>query len=129
MADQIREADHILIIASPAYRSRAQGHTSADVGRGVQWEARLIREALYRDQHALNRFVPVILPGQTIDGIPDFLASTTTTVYHVREFTVSGAEALLRLLTSQPSEVEPPLGPRPTLPAAHHHTTASPQPT
>ncbi len=128
MADQIRQAYHILVIASPAYRLRAEGHSSPAVGRGVQWEARLIRDAFYRDQHALNRFVPVILPGQTIDGIPDFLAPATTTVYRVREFTVSGADALLRLLTSQPADVEPPLGPQPTLPRRpppHHGATAA----
>lgn len=128
MADQIRQADHILVIASPAYRCRAEGHTGPDVGRGVQWEARLIRDAFYRDQHTLNRFLPIILPGQTIDGIPDFLVPNTTTVYHVREFTLAGAEALLRLLTGQPAEVDPPLGPRPTFPRRpppHHRQPAA----
>jgi tetratricopeptide (TPR) repeat protein len=116
MADQIREADHILVIASPAYRTRAQGQSSPEQGRGVQWEARLIRDAFYRDQSALNRFVPVILPGQTADGVPDFLAPATTTMYYVEQFTVDGAESLLRLLTGQPAEVQPPLGPKPILP-------------
>jgi tetratricopeptide (TPR) repeat protein len=118
MADQVREADHILVIASPAYRDRAQGQTGSQVGRGVQWEARLIRDAFYRDQQALQRFVPVVLPGQTTDGVPDFLAAATCTVYLVREFTVPGAEALVRLLTGQPALREPPLGLRPTLPTS-----------
>jgi TIR domain len=34
MADQIRAADHILIIASPAYKVRAEGRVGADEGRG-----------------------------------------------------------------------------------------------
>jgi hypothetical protein len=116
MAVQIREADHILIVASPAYRVRAEGLSCPDDGRGVQWEARLIRDAFYANQRALNRFVPVILPGQTVEGIPDFLAPATATVYYVLEFTVAGAEELLRLLTSQPSEEQPSLGDRPVLP-------------
>ena len=115
MADEIRQADYIVVVASPAYRASAQGHSGPSIGRGVQWEARLIRDAFYRDPKALNRFVPLILPGQTIDGVPDFLAPTTTTVYHIHDFTVSGAEPLLRLLHAQPSEVEPPLGERPQL--------------
>lgn len=123
MADQIRDADHILIVASPAYRARAQGHSGPQIGRGVQWEARLIRDALYRDQNALNRFVPVILPGQTVEGVPDFLAPATTTVYHVREFTVAAADALLRLLTGRPSEVRPFLGPCPALPSNPANST------
>ena len=40
MADQVREADHILIVASAAYRERAEGRSGPDVGRGVQYEAR-----------------------------------------------------------------------------------------
>ena len=115
MADQIRQADVILVIASPAYRERAEGRSEADVGRGAQWEAGLIREAFYRDQHALHRFVPVILPGQSRDGIPDFLAPLTSTVYWVSDYTVAGMEPLLRLLTSQPGIIEPPLGQVPTL--------------
>ena len=115
MAEQIRDAEHILVIASPTYCARAQGQSSPGIGRGVQWEARLIRDAFYQDQDALNRFVPVVLPGQTIEGVPDFLAPATTTVYHVRDFTVAGAEPLLRLLTGQSYEI-PPLGPRSVLP-------------
>jgi hypothetical protein len=124
MADQIRLADHILVIASAAYRAHAQAYSGPQVGRGVQWEARLIRDAFYRDQHALDRFLPVVLPGQSIDDVPDFLAPATTTVYHISEFTVAGAESLLRLLTDQPEYTAPALGERPVLhshPSPHPH--------
>jgi TIR domain len=47
MANQIREADHILVIASTAYRARAGGQVEVDHGRGVQFEASLIRDAFY----------------------------------------------------------------------------------
>jgi tetratricopeptide (TPR) repeat protein len=117
MADQIREADYILVIASPAYRQRAQGQSGQQAGRGVQWEARLIRDAFYNDPLGVNRFMPVVVPGQTIDGVPDFLAPATTTIYHVDSFTLSGAEALLRVLLDQPIDIEPPLGQQPPLPS------------
>jgi hypothetical protein len=116
MAEEIRLADMILVVASVAYRERAEDRSGPNVGRGVQWEARLIRDAFYGDQQAVGRYVPVILPGQTVDGVPDFLAPNTCTVYHVADFTVEGAESLLRVLTDQPDIVEPPLGQRPTLP-------------
>ena len=99
MAEQIREADFVLVIASPAYRERAEGRSGPAVGRGVQWEARLIRDAFYGDQDALNRYLPVVLPGQNVQGIPDFLAPAITTVYEVSDYTVASAEPLLRLLT------------------------------
>lgn len=34
MADQIRAADHILVIASRAYKTRAEGRAGPDEGRG-----------------------------------------------------------------------------------------------
>jgi len=116
MGKQIREADYILVIASPSYRERAEGRSGPDRGRGVQWEARLIRDAFYADQNAVNRFVPVVLPGQSEAGIPDFLAPASTTYYPVSDFTVEGAEELLRLLTDQPEVIRPPLGAVPLLP-------------
>lgn len=116
MGKQVRTADHVLIVASAAYRRRAENRCVADDGRGVQWEARLIRDAFYRDQQDLNRFVPVVLPGHSVNEVPDFLAPAITTVYHVRDFTVAGAESLLRLLLDQPAEPGPrPLGPVPDL--------------
>jgi hypothetical protein len=59
MLRQIRAARFVLIIASPEYRRRAEGEALASEGRGVQWEARLIREEVYADyKAALNRFLP-----------------------------------------------------------------------
>ncbi len=124
MMDQIRDADHILVIASPAYKSRAQGQAEPDEGRGVQFEARLIRAAFYRDQRALHRFLPVVLPGGSPDDLPDFLTPAIATVYSVRDFTVTGTEELLRLLTGQPAEVAPPLGQVPVLGSRDHTAPA-----
>ncbi|MER5261558.1 SEFIR domain-containing protein [Actinosynnema sp. NPDC002837] len=120
MGDQVRQADHILVVASMAYRERSEGRSAPEVGKGVQWEARLIRDAFYRDQRALDRFVPVVLPGQSTEGVPDFLAPASTTVYTVREYTPTGAEQLLRFLLDQPEEVEPPLGAVPTFGRRDH---------
>jgi hypothetical protein len=115
MGRQLREADYVLVIASATYRRSAEGRGEVYEERGVQWEARLIRDAFYADQHALNRFIPVVLPGQSVDGVPDFLGPATSTVYSVSDFTVEGAEPLLRLLTNQPEFLRPPLGAVPAL--------------
>ncbi|HEY0640981.1 MAG TPA: SEFIR domain-containing protein [Pseudonocardiaceae bacterium] len=113
MADQIRAADVVLCVASEQYRIRAQGQAGPRNGKGVQWEARLIRDAFHAAQDDLQKFVPVVVPGQSIDGVPDFLAPSTTTVYVVDDFTLAGAEKLLRFLLRKPELTELPLGHEP----------------
>ncbi len=116
MLEEVREADFVLVIASPEYRRRAEGRAEPDEGRGVQFEAVLIREALYENRReTMNKFLPVLLPGVSREEIPVFLGPTTATSYQVSEMTPSGIERLLRVLTGQPWEVEPPLGETPVL--------------
>lgn len=116
MLRQIRAARFVLMIASPEYRRRAEGEALAGEGRGVQWEAGLIREEVYADQKAaLNRFLPVVLPGGSVAEIPQWMGPTTTTNYAITDYTVRGAENLLRLLTDQPYETKPSLGSVPVL--------------
>lgn len=117
MGDQLRRCRHVLVIGSPAYKRRAQGEADPDDGRGVQWEAGLIRAVLYEDQRtARRRVIPVVLPGTTVDDLPDWLTPATSTYYRVTDYTVEGAEKLLRFLTDQPYETTPALGTRPHLP-------------
>ena len=52
MTREIRDAEHVLVVASPDYKRRAEGDAEPDEGRGVQWEARLIRERFYPNQEA-----------------------------------------------------------------------------
>ena len=106
-----------MVVASPEYRRRAEGDAGPDEGRGVQWEARLIRDRFYADQDAgLQLVLPVVLPGCSADDLPLWLAPASATHYQVAGYTVAGAEALLRVLTGQPLEIEPGLGAVPYLP-------------
>jgi tetratricopeptide (TPR) repeat protein len=116
MLEQVRDARYVLVVASPAYKRRSDGLAAADEGRGVQFEARLIREFFYRDQDAgVERFLPVLLPGVPVECIPDFLSPTAGMHYRADSMSVAGCEPLLRVLTGQPWEVEPPLGQVPVL--------------
>ncbi|MDQ1739099.1 MAG: hypothetical protein QOE53_751, partial [Pseudonocardiales bacterium] len=115
MTRQVREAEFILVIASPAYRRRAEGDAAFDEGRGVQYEAALLRELVYRDRGgSLDIILPVVLPGCDATDIPIWLNPISTTHYVVADLTVAGSEQLLRTLVGEPepSQVEPPLGPR-----------------
>ena len=117
MTQQVRDAGRVLVVASPEYRRRAEGDAGPDEGRGVQWEARLIRDRFYADQRAgLEEILPVVLPGGSVADIPLWLGRVSTTHYEVTDYTVGGAERLVRVLTGQPLEVAPAVGPVPVLP-------------
>ncbi len=117
MTQQVRDADRVLVVASPAYRRRAEGDAGPAEGRGAQWEAGLIQELFFADQQAgLGRFLPVVLPGCSATDIPLWMRPESATRYEITDFTVAGAKALLRVLTSQPGVIVPPVGPAPFLP-------------
>src|SRR3954465_2643957 len=64
MSEQVRQAQFILAVASPEYRRRAEGRAEAEVGRGVQYEAALLREILYEDRtRSLSRILPGVRRG------------------------------------------------------------------
>jgi hypothetical protein len=129
MREQVRDADFVLCITSPAYRRRSEGTEEPGEGLGVQWEAAFISEEFYRDRVAARqRFLPVLLPGGSTDDIPDFFGPASGTHYQVSSFDRSGIERLLRVLTDQPLEVEPPLGQVPMLPPAGAAAPPAPSP-
>ena len=117
MTREVREADRVLVVVSPGYKRYAEGDAEPAEGRNVQWESRLIRDRFYADQDAgLQAVIPVVLPEYSAADIPLWLGPASATHYVVSEYTVQGAEKLLRLLTGQPGETDPPLGTVPVLP-------------
>ena len=130
MMREIRDADRVLVVVSPEYRRRAEGDAEPTDGRGVQWEARQIREMFYADQDSgLQRVVPVVLPDCSSADIPLWLGPHSVMHYVVSDFTVTGSERLLRLLTDQPWEREPRRGKVPFLPSRETAETATMAPT
>jgi tetratricopeptide (TPR) repeat protein len=107
LTEQVRDADFILVIASPQYRLNAEGDGDPGTGRGVQWEARHIRQRLFDDQQAgLWQILPVVLPQGSASDLPLWLVPASALYYKVNSYTPSGAEMLLRVLTRQPREGE-----------------------
>jgi hypothetical protein len=100
--EHLREADFIVVIASPDYKARADGTAMPHEGRGSQFETAIIRDNLTRDlRRETERVLPVVLPGRSIDEIPMFLNGHSTTRYHVEEFTEAGVADLLAAITGQ----------------------------
>ncbi|WP_018681508.1 SEFIR domain-containing protein [Actinokineospora enzanensis] len=107
--DHLREADFVLVIASPQYKRRAEGRAPWNVGNGAQYEAARIRDQLTRNLHAgTRRFLPVILPGGSVEDIPDFLNAYSTTRYHIDSFTEIGVSGLISAITGKPLNPRPP---------------------
>lgn len=115
--EQLTRADFVLVIASPMCKLVGDGQMDNDSHLGMQWEMSLIREYLQADRATwLRKLLPVVLPGRSVDEIPAFLQPRNVDRYPVTEFTVAGAEELLRVITGQPAYPPPPMGGQVSLP-------------
>lgn len=104
----LREADFVLVIASPMCREVGEGRVDDTRHRGLQSEMGLIREAMHKERSASwQKYLPVVLPGGRLDDLPAFMQPTTFHHFIVTSFTRAGAENLLRTLTRQPAHVRP----------------------
>lgn len=105
------ECEYTLVIASPGYRSMGDERGPNDENLGGRSEAALLRDLIQRDRrHWIERILPVVLPGRSIDEIPDFLQPNAATRYEVTEMSLRGIDDLYRTLTGQPRHVPPVLG-------------------
>ncbi|GAA2395439.1 hypothetical protein GCM10010170_110200 [Dactylosporangium salmoneum] len=117
MTEQVREADYVLVMASPAYRDRAENRGDPAAGRGVRWESRLLQELLFADPDGgFRKVLPVVLPGRSVDELPAWVQPMAGHTYRVAAIAPAGLEELLRVLTGQPLHPEPALGDVPVLP-------------
>jgi nucleoside phosphorylase/tetratricopeptide (TPR) repeat protein len=97
MRQEMETADVILVIASPAYKRRAE-NPEADPSVGVAFEARLLRiELAYASTNESQRILPVLLPGSTSKDLPAFLRPLHPLV--INPITRTGADHLLHRLT------------------------------
>jgi len=114
---QIRHADFVIVIASPVCRLVGNGSVAFNVHRGLQSELRLLYELYHADPETWTRRVlPVVFSGRSVDDIPLFLQPRTADHYCISEFSLDGADELLRILTRQPPYRRPVQGNLPILP-------------
>jgi len=114
---EIRTADYVLAVASPALRRAGDGEAGADELRGAQAETALLRELLQQDRPTWRRkILPVLLPGRSWRDVPMFLHPWNDTRFAVSGFTLASAESLIRFLTKQPAYIPPKPGDAPCLP-------------
>lgn len=114
---EIRDADFVVVVASPRYREVGDGGAPADLHRNVQAEARVLRDFLLDDYETwMPKVLPVVLPGGSVGQLPLFVQSRAASHYLVTSVTQDGIEDLLRVVTAQPRHVPPAPGAVPYLP-------------
>lgn len=118
---------YVLAICTQAYRSRIEGKTPANEGRGVYWEGDVIYNYIY-DAKANGRFIPVILSGAKDEDIPLPLQGATRYRLDRFELADEGFEALYRELTEQHAIIKPKLGSIVVLKSKTVETTPKPRP-
>jgi hypothetical protein len=96
---EVLAADFVVVVASSAYRSRAEGVLPAGSGDGVAAEAAFLRDRLAYDRETWQcKILPVVLPGGRVEEIPLFLSPYASSRYEVTAFTRDGAASLLDVL-------------------------------
>lgn len=106
MERQIEGRDFTLVICTETYRLRFMEAAPPDSGRGVVWEARILRNLLYEQPERHGRIVPVIFDAADRGFVP--------TVFRGHFYDVGderGFEGLVRHLLREPGADAAALGP------------------
>ncbi len=72
MNREIRQADFVVVLCSPAYRIKVHATEDGERLAGVGWESRLITSRRFAGQEK-NKLIPVLTRGRWQDAAPDFL--------------------------------------------------------
>lgn len=107
MTDQIKAADFVLCLASPAYKVRFEQRGDHQIGRGVRWEGMVVTEHIY-DNIVDNqrKFIAVVPEKCSHHDIPDVLLPIGRSYY----LWPQDDEDLYRRLTGQPRVLPEALG-------------------
>ncbi len=106
MERQIEQRDFTLMVCTEAYQRRFMENEAVGVGRGVVWEARILRNLLYEDSERHGRIVPVLFASDARKFVP--------TVFRGNFYDLSndrGFDGLIRHLLREPGAEVAALGP------------------
>lgn len=108
MQRQIEEADFVLMVWTPAYARRFDDREQQGVGRGVAWEAHIIRQLLYEAGGVTNhKFIPLTLQDEPQPAISVVMRG------YLRYSLSADYPALLARLHADGTRPDRPAGPRP----------------
>jgi hypothetical protein len=118
METSIREADSVLLICTPEYRTKSNLRSG-----GVGWEASVITSELYHLNDRV-KFIPVLRMGDDeLALLPSYLSSKVYIDARIDAEYRRRAEDIVRAVLGRPRHVPPPVGPRPELPPTAVHSS------
>lgn len=77
MADQLDEAEYVLLICTETYYRRFRGHEQPGKGKGADWEGALITQDMYDVRSDTIKFVPILFDPSGEQYVPQPLRSLT----------------------------------------------------
>jgi hypothetical protein len=75
MREMYKKADYVLVVASPAYKRRAEHEEVVGEGDGVAFEADYIIQQRVTDRRWYERILLVVFPEHSKKDLPDFLGA------------------------------------------------------
>jgi hypothetical protein len=101
MSAEIRNADKVLIVCSPEYRTKVHAMEEGESINGVGYESMLVGSTLWSRAREREDIEVVVLRGSPKESIPDFLSAVRSVDLTSAEGYKSGYLVLLRRLTDQ----------------------------
>jgi hypothetical protein len=106
MANQIEEADFVLMVCTESYHRRATSKEELGKGKGVTWEGSIMKNIIYQANANNTKFIPLIFSGEEQKYIPNFMAGIA--FYQVTDD--GSLTSLYRRLTKQERVTAKPVG-------------------
>ncbi|MEU9959851.1 toll/interleukin-1 receptor domain-containing protein [Streptomyces sp. NPDC050982] len=105
MHDEMKAADYMLTVASPAYKRRVEHEEQPGTGRGATWEAGYMLDEVYENWGTWQkRFLRIVFPRFTVADLPTFPGSASVSVYRIDPATGDGDfDRLLSYLKKGPA--------------------------
>lgn len=106
MERELASSRHVLVVCTREFHKRMESAEVGAGGKGVFWEANLLRGYLYSTRGNDPKYIPVHFGPPEAASIPPILATATS----YRIDSPAGYLALYRRLTGQPEVAKPELG-------------------
>lgn len=145
MNSEVRNADKILVLCSPAYRRKVHLMEDRENISGVGWEMALLTSRIWANVDSGGKGIPVLFQGEWAEAAPDYLLAMPRVDLSDEATFEENYIELLRRITGKtetaptlgklpdgldPNPVPPLRGPAPSgTPATASPRTASPTPT